>query len=120
MSEVQSEIGNLRRHARIAGWSRGAPLRMVSQELADLHVQRYRSLFALSHLELNAIAFVEIFELRPGRQTAAMKENLITAVIGYDEAVALLPNDFLDGSSHIRLRRPYESPRRASGVNAAV
>jgi hypothetical protein len=49
-----------------------------------------------------------------------MKENLITAVIGYDEAVALLPNDFLDGSSHIRLRRPYESPRRASGVNAAV
>src|SRR3989338_5361540 len=42
----------------------------------------------------------QVFKLGPRSQAAAVKKDVVAAVIRYDEAVALLPDDLLNGSGH--------------------
>jgi hypothetical protein len=66
----------------------------------DLHIERYWTLFSLPRLELNRIAFVEVFDLTTRGEAAAVKKHVFASIVGSDEAITLLPYDLLDRSSH--------------------
>src|SRR3989337_2068684 len=83
---------------------------------ANFHVESYRALITLAGLELHGVSFVEVFDLSARRQTAPVKEYLVRAVVRGDKSVALLPDDFLDGSCHASIpplvaAEPASNPR---------
>lgn len=53
-----------------------------------------------AYLELDFVAFAQIFEIDLGSQPRAMEKDLVTAVIGDDKAEALVLYYFLDGAVH--------------------
>jgi hypothetical protein len=67
---------------------------------ANLEIQSYRALLAFSHLELNRVTFVQVFDLTARCEAAAMKKNVFAAVIGFDESEALLPHYFFYRPGH--------------------
>jgi hypothetical protein len=51
-------------------------------------------------LELNRVAFIEVFYLIARRHAAPVKENLFAAIIRSNEPKALWSDYFLDGAGH--------------------
>jgi hypothetical protein len=62
-------------------------------------------------LELNRVAFIEVFYLIASRRAAPVKENLFAAIIRSNEPKALWSDYFLDGAGH------KISPQEASTRN---
>jgi hypothetical protein len=75
---------------------------------ADLQIKGHWTFVTLSCLKLDGIALIEILYLSSRRETAAMKEHIVAAIIGLNETESLLPHDFLDGPSHYRLLFMFE------------
>src|SRR5439155_27196890 len=65
-----------------------------------LHVEGNRTLLTLSRLELNRITFIEVFNLCSRRQTATVKEDIVTSIIGSDKAITFLDDNLLDSTGH--------------------
>jgi hypothetical protein len=76
---------------------------------ANLQIHRHRALLTFAHLELHRIALVQVFDLIPRRETAAVKKDVFTTVVRGDKAKAFLPNDLLDGAGHTFLLSPERS-----------
>src|ERR1043166_2020883 len=75
---------------------------MPSLTSTDLHVKSHRSLVTFASLKLHGVPFVEVLNLCSRCETSTMKENLITAIVRGDKAIAFLANDFFDRSGHVR------------------
>src|SRR5579872_4220048 len=78
-------------------------------KLSEAQVERLRSLFPRTHIELYALALAQIFEIDLGREPRAMEEYLVAAVVGRDEAEALIFNHFLDRARHFSFSLAYAS-----------
>jgi hypothetical protein len=68
--------------------------------LADLHIESDGTFVAFSRLELHGVAFVEIFELGARREAAAVKKDILGAVVGDDKAEAFLLDNLSDRTGH--------------------
>jgi hypothetical protein len=77
-------------------------MKLAAFSLAQLEVEGYGTFVSAPGLKLDRIAFVEILELRPRRKAAAMEKDVVAAVVGNDESKALIPDNFLYCSGHLR------------------
>src|ERR1041384_724537 len=75
--------------------------------LARPQVEGLRTFFAGPHLELHFVAFAQVFELDLRPEPRAMKEHVIAAVVGRDEAESLVLQDLLDTAGHELNRGGY-------------
>jgi hypothetical protein len=73
----------------------------VGRPSANFQIECDRSFITLAGLKLDGVAFIQIFDLAPRREAAAMEEHIFAAVIRLDKAKPLIPYDFLDRPSHI-------------------
>src|SRR5215467_334205 len=55
--------------------------RLQRRSSTNLHVESDGSFITLASLKLDSVAFVEIFDLCSRREAAAMKEDLVTAIV---------------------------------------
>jgi hypothetical protein len=67
---------------------------------ANLQIQGDWPLLAFSYLELHRVALVQILNLTARCKAAAMKENILAAVIRLYETEAFLADNFLDRAGH--------------------
>src|SRR5262245_35831371 len=67
---------------------------------ARLQIERLHALLAAARLILDFLTFAQVVEARLLRHGRTMKEDVVTAVVGGDEAKALVTNDLFDGSKH--------------------
>jgi hypothetical protein len=99
----------------------------------DFHVKGNGSFVTFSRLKLHGVAFIEVFDLGPRGETAAMEENFIAAVIRNNEAVTLLTDYFFDRSGHVQFPpvveissktrnqiSPRAGPETAEGVEMTI
>src|SRR2546430_424774 len=68
--------------------------------LARPQIEGLRPLFAWPHLELHLVALAQVFELDLRPEPRAMKEHIIAAIVGLDEAESLVLQDLLDTAGH--------------------
>ena len=64
--------------------------------LAQSQVEGLRAFLAGARFELHLKALAQILEVNLRREPRAMKENLVAAIVGVDEAEALVLDYFLD------------------------
>lgn len=74
---------------------------------AYFKVECYRPLLTFSCLKLHRVAFIEVLDLTSRGETSAVKKHILASVVGSDEAVPFLPQDFLDCSSHAKYPPVY-------------
>jgi len=79
-------------------------MRRIGAELAQPQIERLTAFLSAAHFELDFVALTQILEMDFGREGRAMKENFVAAVIGDDEAEALVFDYFLDCAEHAILR----------------
>lgn len=77
-------------------------MNLAAYSLAQLEVEGYGTFVAAAGLELDRIALVQILELDARREAAAMKKDVVAAVVGNDEAKPLISDNFFYRSGHIR------------------
>src|SRR5581483_946419 len=85
---------------------------------ARAQVEGLRALLAGAYVELHFVAFAQILEVNLGRKARAMKEDLVGAVVGGDEAEALVLDYLLDRAEHSVLRGagPHNVELRRAGL----
>jgi hypothetical protein len=66
----------------------------------NLQVQGDGALLALSDLKLHRIALVQVFDLSPRRQAAAVKKHIFGAIVRRNKTESLLSNDFFYRPCH--------------------